>query len=172
LRWRNDRAVVSCHPLFHRVPEPVKEEWLDNLAAVRVLQVDDCGQWRRFVEAELQARSVQVIGTAADGWEAVQKARALKPDVILMDIWMPRLNGVAATREIGRLAPQAKVLIVSNERDPAIVQAAFAAGARGYVLKSLASIELLTAVEAIICGGLFIGRGLTQGDGENPHHEG
>ena len=136
-----------------------------------MLQVDDSVQWRRFVEAALLARSVQVIGTAVDGWEAVQKARALKPDVILMDIWMPRLDGVAATREIGTFAPQSKVLIVSNERS-AIVQAAFAAGARGYVLKSLAAIELLTAVEAIICGGLFIGRGLTQGDSDNPHHEG
>ena len=79
-----------------------------------------------------------------------------------MDIWMPRQNGLVASSAIGTLVPAARILIVSNEDDPAIVQAAFAAGARGYVLKSWAGCQLLKAIEAIVRGDLFIGRGLTE----------
>ena len=130
------------------------------MSAVRVLEVDDSAPWRCFVVDYLRKQSVPVVGTAADGLEGIEKARAMQPDVILMDIWMPRLNGLAATREIGRFAPLSRILIVSNESDPAIVDAAFAAGARGYLLKSHAALELLTALEAIVRGGVFIGRGL------------
>ncbi len=142
---------------------------MDDLSAVRVLQVDDNAPWRRFVTARLLESSVQVVGTAVDGFEAVQRARALQPDVVIMDIWMPRLDGLAATREIGTLTPAPRILIVSNEGDPDIVEAAFAAGARGYVLKSIAAIDLLHAVDAIVRGDLFIGRGLTRVGSDNPH---
>jgi DNA-binding NarL/FixJ family response regulator len=131
-----------------------------DLSALRVLEVDDCREWRNFVAAHLLERSVRVVGTAADGLQAVYKAGDLQPDLIIMDIWMPRLNGLAATREIRVFTPAARILIVSNERDPYVVQAAFEAGARGYVLKSHAAVELLTAVEAVVRGELFVGRGL------------
>jgi DNA-binding NarL/FixJ family response regulator len=134
---------------------------VDDLSAVRVLEVDDNAAWRRFVTAQLLERSVQVVGTAVDGLEAVQKARALQPDVIILDIWMARLNGLAAAREIATCARASKILIVSNERDPAIVRAAFAAGVRGYLLKLRAGIELLKAIEAIVRGELFLGLGVT-----------
>jgi DNA-binding NarL/FixJ family response regulator len=133
---------------------------VDDLSAVCVLEVDDGAPWRRSVAAHVLGTSVQVVGTAVDGLEAVQKARVLQPDIIVMDIWMPKLDGFEAIREIGTIAPASKILIVSNERHPFIVKAATAAGARGYVLKSLVGIELLTAVEAIVRGDLFIGRGL------------
>jgi DNA-binding NarL/FixJ family response regulator len=84
-----------------------------------------------------------------------------------MDVWMPVLNGVQATRELAAVVPSARVLIVSNERDPAIVHAAFTAGARGYALKSLAPIDLLKAIEAIVRGDLFIGRGLAGGESDD-----
>ena len=74
-----------------------------------------------------------------------------------MDVWMPGLNGVAATREIATVAPASSILIVSNERDPAIVRGAFVAGARGYLLKSRACSELLNAVETIVRGDRFTG---------------
>ena len=85
---------------------------------------------------------MQVVGTAADGLEAIQKARTLQPDIVIMDICMPKLNGLAATREICRVVPASRVLIASNETDPVIVQAAFAAGACGYVLKSMVAADL------------------------------
>lgn len=146
----------------------VRRELVNDLSAVRVLEVDDNARWRCFVTAQLLARSVQVVGTAVDGLDAVQKAGALQPDVIILDLWMPRLNGLAAVCEIATNAPASRILIVSNERDPAIVRAAFAAGVRGYVLKSRAGIELLTAVEAIVRGELFVGRGLILCAGDDP----
>ena len=106
---------------------------MDDLSAVRVLAVDDSAPWRGFVTAHLTRESVQLVGTAADGVEAIQKARALQPDIVIADIWMPRLNGLAATREICRVVPVSRILIASSEADPAIVQAAFSAGASGYV---------------------------------------
>ena len=135
---------------------------MDDLSVVRALAVDDSEPWRRFLVAQLQQYSLQVVGTAVDGLEAVEKARALQPDLIIMDVWMPGLNGVAATREIATVAPASSILIVSNERDPAVVQAAFAAGARGYLLKSRAGGELLDAVETIVRGDRFIGHGLPE----------
>ena len=144
---------------------------MDDLSAVRVLAVDDSAPWRGFVTAHLRAKSVQVVGTAADGLEAIQQARALQPDIVFLDIWMPSSNGLAATREICRAVPSSRVLIVSNEADPVIVQAAFAAGARGYVLKSRAAVDLLKAVGPIVRGELFIGRGLTPGAGDDPPRE-
>ena len=137
---------------------------MDDLSSVRVLIVDDSAPWRCFVATQLLERQAQEIETASDGFEAVQMARRLQPDIVVMDIWMPRLNGLAATREIGTFAPQSKILIVSNESDPDLVQAAFAAGARGYVLKSLAGSELLKAIAVIVRGDLFIGGGLTRCD--------
>ena len=106
------------------------------------------------------ARS-QVVATAANGRDAVEKARAWKPHFILMDLWMPWLNGLEATRQICAFDPAAKILIVTNESDPEIVQAALTAGARGYILKSLAGTELLRAIEAVVRGELFVSEGLT-----------
>jgi DNA-binding NarL/FixJ family response regulator len=140
---------------------PYEGEIVEDLSTVRVLAVDDSPQWRRFVATYLMEKLAREIETAADGLEAIHKAQALQPDVIIMDIWMPVLNGLSATREIRKVAPRTGILIVSNERDPDIVQAAFAAGARGYGLKPLAAIELMTAIEVVVRGELFIGRGLT-----------
>ena len=141
---------------------------MEDLSTVRVLAVDDSAQWRRFVATYLMENLAREVETAADGLEAIEKAREMQPDVIIMDIWMPRLNGLAATRKIRNVAAASGILIVSNERDPDIVQAAFAAGARGYGLKPLAAVELLTAIEAVVRGKLFIGRGLTGSDSDEP----
>jgi DNA-binding NarL/FixJ family response regulator len=92
--------------------------------------------------------------------EAVHKARVLQPDLILMDIGLPTLNGLEATREICRFSPGSKIIIVSNNIDPAVIQAAFDAGAKGYVLKSLAAAELFAAVETVVRGEFFVGGGL------------
>jgi DNA-binding NarL/FixJ family response regulator len=135
-----------------------------DLSTVRVLAVDDSVPWRGFVTAHLGTIPVQVVGTAVDGLEAIQKARALQPNIVIMDIRMPKLNGLAATREICRVVPSARVLIASNEMDPEVVQAAFAAGACGYVLKRTVAADLRPAIAAVAGGKLFIGRGLSGGD--------
>ena len=112
-----------------------------------------------------------MVGTAVDGLEAIQQARALQPNVVIMDIRMPKLNGLAATREICRVVPSARVLIASNEMDQDVVQAALAAGACGYVMKQKIGLDLLAAIAAVAGGKLFIGRGLSGGERDNPRRE-
>ena len=133
---------------------------MDDLSAVRVLVVDDSEEWRDYITSYLWEQSVRIVGTAADGLQAVYKAGELQPDLIIMDIWMPGLNGLAATREIRTFTPGARILIVTNDRDPSVVQAAFAAGARGYVLKPHAAVDLLKAIDAIGRDELFVGTGV------------
>jgi DNA-binding NarL/FixJ family response regulator len=133
-----------------------------DLTEVRILIVDDNAAWRRFLVEELQKQSIQVVGTAEDGLFAIEQTRVLKPSVILMDVWMPRLNGLEATRAIGKFAPAAQVLILTNNDDAEVVQAALAAGARGYLLKSHVATELTAAIAAILNGSVFIGSGLTE----------
>jgi DNA-binding NarL/FixJ family response regulator len=136
-----------------------------ELSKARVLAVDDSAFWREMM-ARLLKSSVQHVWTAADGHEAVQKAVALRPDVIMMDMWMPALSGLEAIREIRAFAPESTFLMVTNERDPDMVEAALAAGAHGYVLKSQAGTDLLPALESLVRGGLFIGRGVRRFDGD------
>ena len=135
---------------------------MTDLTEVRILIVDDNAAWRRFLVEELQKQSIQVVGTAEDGLFAIEQTRVLKPSVILMDVWMPRLNGLEATRAIGKSAPAAQVLILTNNDDAEVVQAALAAGARGYLLKSQVATELTAAIAAIVNGSVFIGSGLTE----------
>ena len=131
-------------------------------SAVRVLVVDDYEPFRRVVWAILDARpELQVIGEAADGLEAVQKAAELQPDFILLDIGMPALNGIEAAHRISRLVPAAKILFVSQENDMDVIAAALSDGATGYLHKQTASWELLSAVEAILQGDGFVSEGLT-----------
>ena len=134
---------------------------MNDLSKVRALVVDGHEPWRRFAADHLQQHSIEIVGTAANGRDAVDDARALKPDIILMDLLMPWLNGLEATRRICAFDPAAKILIITVESDRDVVQAALAAGARGYILKSLAGTELLKAIEAVMGGDLFVSEGLT-----------
>lgn len=117
---------------------------------MRILVADDHELVRRGIISLLSTDpSLTVVGEAADGRDAVDKALSLKPDVIVMDISMPRLNGLEATREIKRALPLIEVVIVSQQEVPEMVRQAFAAGALGYVLKSSITPELLTAIQAV-----------------------
>jgi CheY-like chemotaxis protein len=110
------------------------------------------------------------VGEASDGLEAIQKAQELRPDLILLDIGLPTVNGIEAARRILQYAPNAKILFVSQERSSDIVQEALRTGACGYVLKSSAATELLPAVEAVLHGKQFASASLTAsafGDPEN-----
>jgi len=128
---------------------------------VRVLLVDDYEPFRRFVCATLQARSeLKVIGEASDGLEAVQKAEELHPDLILLDVELPTLNGIEAAHRISRLIPVAKILFVTQYNDVDVVAAALSNGAKGYVWKQSAWADLLPAVEAVLRGEHYTSRGV------------
>ena len=105
----------------------------------------------------LQIRpELHIVGEATDGLEAVQKAQELKPDLILLDIGLPELNGIAAARQIRDLSPKSKIIFVSQESSPDIVQEALSLGTCGYVVKSKAEHDLLATVDALLEGSQFL----------------
>lgn len=143
----------------------------------RVLIVDDHDPWRREVSSLLQeSTGWEIVDEAADGHEAVEKAEALRPDLILLDIELPRANGLEAARRILALDPNQRILFVTGHRSWDIAEAALATGARGYILKADAGSELLPAMEAIVQDKRFIspvlaGRPQAR-EGSQPHrHE-
>jgi DNA-binding NarL/FixJ family response regulator len=131
------------------------------LLQVRTLVVDDFASFRRRVCWMLEENpEVQVIGEAGDGVEAVQKAEEFQPDLILLDSDLPKLSGIEAARQIRKTSPNSKILFLGQDLDPAVVQEAFSLGARGYVVKSDASRELLSAVKVVILGKQYVSRAL------------
>lgn len=102
-----------------------------------------------------------VIREAADGLEAVQFAADLKPDLVTMDLGLPKLNGIEAAKQILNQCPETKILFISENRSPEIVQAALAAGGMGYVVKSNAA-ELLKAVQTVILSGRYVSQKLAE----------
>ena len=126
-----------------------------------VLVVEDYEPFRRFICSTLgKIPELQIVGEASDGLQAVQKAEELQPDLILLDIGLPTLNGIEAACRISRLVPAAKVLFVSQNNDAEVVTAALSNGAKGYVRKENAKKDLLPAIEAVLCGDRFVSRGL------------
>lgn len=120
------------------------------MATFRIFIADDHEVVRKGLTALLQAQpDWEVIGEAADGREAVDKAQQLKPDVVILDIGMPSLNGLEATRQILKTNPQAKVLILTLHDSDQVVREVLNAGARGFLLKSDAARDLVAAVEAL-----------------------
>jgi DNA-binding NarL/FixJ family response regulator len=131
-------------------------------STVRVLVVDDYEPFRRFACSTLgNRRGFQVIGEASDGLEAVRKAEELKPDLIVLDIGLPALNGIEVARQIRKRCPGCKILFMSQESSADVAQEAFSLGASGYVVKAHAGSELLTAVEAVCQGRQFVSKGLS-----------
>ena len=127
------------------------------LSSIQILITDDSADWRRQVRLVLQARPEwQIISEASDGLEAVQKAQDLKPEIILLDISLPKLNGIEAARQIRQLSPSSKIVFLSQNNDRDFVRAALSTGALGYVCKADAEGELLPAVEAALRGKQFV----------------
>ena len=125
---------------------------------IRVLVVDDFEPFRRLVAKVLQQQpELQIICEVSDGLEAVQKAEEIQPDLVLMDIGLPNLNGIEAAHRIRKLSPKSKILFVSQETSTSVVQGALASGGSGYVLKMDARNELLAAVNAVLGGKQFVG---------------
>ena len=99
---------------------------------------------------------MQVIDVASDGLEGVLKAEVLQPDLILLDIGLPKLNGIEAARRIRKVAPDSKIIFLTQESSAEVVETALSLGARGYVLKEDAERDLLAALEAVILGRTFV----------------
>ena len=126
---------------------------------VRVVVVEDHEQFRRLICSTLgKVPELQIVAEVSDGLAAVQKAEELQPDLILLDIGLPSLNGIEAARRIRKLSPQSKILFVSQESSADMVREALGTGALGYVVKPDAGSELLKAVGAVLRGEQFVGK--------------
>jgi len=126
--------------------------------SIRILVVDDFEPFRRLLCSTLRDNlESPTIVEASDGLEAVELAQILHPDLILLDIGLPKLNGIEVARRIRRLVPQTKILFVSQELSVEVVQAAFSAGASGYVAKMDVGSEVTTAVKSILRAERFVG---------------
>jgi len=127
------------------------------VSLVRVLIVEDFVPFRQFVCSTLGTKpELQVVGEASDGLEAVQKAEELKPDLILLDIGLPSLNGIGAARQIRKLSPESKIIFLSQESSVDVIQEALDLGAWAYVVKTRAESDLLAAIEAVLRGKRFV----------------
>jgi two-component system, NarL family, response regulator NreC len=120
---------------------------------IRILVVDDHGIVRRGISLQLmQVEHFQLVGEASDGREAVSAAETLQPDVVIMDITMPNLNGIDAAAQILKRAPQVGVILLSMHSDESYLARSLAAGAKGYLAKDTADVDIVRAVETVAQG--------------------
>jgi len=132
------------------------------MSQFRVMIVDDYELWRRHVDAALRrSRKWQLVGEASDGREGVERARLLRPDLILLDIGLPGEDGIQTAARLLAEDPGQKILFLSEHQSPELVHAALATGAFGYVVKSNAGRDLLPAMSAILDGRRFISAGVS-----------
>jgi DNA-binding NarL/FixJ family response regulator len=125
--------------------------------AIRILVADDYDIWRHKLCLLLHARpELQVICEASDGEEAVRKAEELRPDLVLLEVGLPDLNGIEAARQIRQRSPNSKIIFVSQHHSQNVVQVALNAGALGFVYKARARSELFPAIDAVLQGRLFV----------------
>ena len=131
-------------------------------SSIRVLVVDDSEAWRNFVSRKLQQHSdLQVVGEVSDGPEAIEAAHELRPHLILLDISLPSLNGLEVARRIRQISGESRIIFMSENRSPEIVEEALLTGAVGYIAKSDAERDLFSAVVAFRQGGHFVSSSLS-----------
>ena len=136
-----------------------------EVSSIRVLVVEDYEPFRRLICSTLGKRAnTLVICEVSDGLEAVQKAEELKPDLIVLDLGLPKLNGIEAARQIRKLVPESKILFLTAESSGDVVQEALSLGALGYVVKRRLGSDLLVAVETVLEGRQFVSSGLVASD--------
>lgn len=150
----NGKSMILAD--FERLQSNRNQKGLMTRTA-RIILVDDFEPWRGFVASLLQKNPEwQIISEASDGLEAVQKAEEFQPDLIVLDIGLPKVNGIEAAPSIRKVAPESKILFLSQNLSSDVVAAALNAGGNGYVVKSDGPSELLVAVEAILRGERFV----------------
>src|SRR5215467_2551855 len=133
-------------------------------AALRILVVEDYEPFRRVICSSLRERDFRVIETS-DGLAAVEKAQELQPDLVLFDIGLPKLNGIESAKQVRSLVPNAKVMFVTQESSPEVIQETFRLGAQGYVHKQHAVTDLFPAIDAVLGGQRFVSSTLGFSDG-------
>jgi len=130
---------------------------------IRILIADDHAVMRAGLRLLLNGQEdMQVVDEAGDGWQTVEKAVSLRPDIVLLDITMPGLSGLEAARQIRQRAPEVKLLVLTMHDDEAYLRQFLQVGAAGYVVKKAADTELVAAIRAVNCGESFIHPSLTR----------
>ena len=126
-------------------------------SSIRVMVVEDFQPFREMVCSRLQQRpELRVVCEVSDGLEAVHKAQELKPDLILLDIGLPTLNGIEAARRILKRLPESRIIFSTQETSPAFVQEAMTLGAWGFVFKARVAGDLFPAINAVLSGRRFV----------------
>jgi DNA-binding NarL/FixJ family response regulator len=129
-------------------------------SSIRALVVDDFQPLRRLICSKLLELQIEDVTEASDGEEAIRCTQELKPQLVVLDIGLPKVNGLRVARKIREFLPTAKILVASQQGSHEIVDEAFDTGAAGYVLKSDLEQDFAKAVTAVICGKKFISRSL------------
>ena len=171
LNWSPAQFAIAEGELCFKRATPLLEH--DNVRGgkpYRILVVDDFEGFRRFVNSALRRRTGFQVVEASDGLAAVQKAEELKPDLILLDIGLPSLNGLEVARRIREFDPSARILFLSQESSADVIQEALGLGTTGYVHKPSAQRDLLPAIEAVLKGKQFVSNGLEFRERRNPPH--
>jgi DNA-binding NarL/FixJ family response regulator len=160
MKWPKSRLPPPPDPLPQgaganvQIPEPLQpENFLENIMKIKVLLVDDHKIMRDgLVSLLADAGDIEVVAEAGNGGEAIEKSLAHAPDVVVMDLTLPDIGGIEATRQIMSKCPHVRVLILSMLMDRTCVLESLEAGARGYLVKDCAAEELVSAIRAIHSG--------------------
>ena len=128
----------------------------------RILLADDHLMFRQGLRALLESEGCEVVGEASDGREAVKLARDTQPDITILDIGMPLLNGIDAAREIRRRVPDTQLILLTMYEESAYVLESLQVGIRGYVLKAQAAEDLISAIRQIERGGVYLSPGISE----------
>jgi DNA-binding NarL/FixJ family response regulator len=149
--------AVNFWPILVFECDFVAESNIVSPASIRILVVEDFEPFRRYCVSRLEKRpGVEIVGEVSDGVTGVHRAKDLQPDLILLDVGLPKMNGIEAARQIVKVSPSSRILFVSQESSPEVVQEVLRLGARGYIIKSDVGTELLTAVDAVHRGETFL----------------
>src|SRR5438045_263409 len=127
----------------------------------RIVLADDHALVRQGIKSLLENQGMQVVAEASDGQEAVRQAQAHNPDLVVMDIGMPTLNGMDAARELGRCCPKIRPILLTQHDEDQYVSEALDAGVKGYVLKSQVASDLLLAIQQVLKGQVYLSPGIS-----------